>query len=231
VGNYEPALPEYAAWTQEERNAEAVRLYEEAGYSQDNPLVTEIRYNSSENHKKIALAVASMWKQVLGVQATLVNEEWKVFLQNREQKVVTRVFRAGWISDYNDPYSFLELFRTGHGRNDYGYANDSYDALLEQIARERLPGRRERMMVEAERMLLEDNPILPVYTYISKRLVDQHIRGWRNNAMDHHYSRYMYKLKSRDLSTGAAQPAEPEVEKTPGPEEPAPATTEPEATE
>lgn len=211
IGDYPPAVPEYAAWTQEERNAEAVRLYEEAGYSRENPLATEIRYNSSENHKKIALAVASMWKQVLGVQTTLVNEEWKVSLQNREQKVVTQVFRAGWISDYNDPYSFLELFRTGHGRNDYGYANDSYDALLEQIARERIPGRRERMMVEAERILLEDNPILPVYTYITKRLVDQRIRGWQNNAMDHHLSRYMYKLKSRDAGVDPSQPVEPEI--------------------
>ena len=226
IGDYPPAVPEYAAWTQEERNAEAVRLYEEAGYSQENPLDTEIRYNSSENHKKIALAVASMWKQVLGVQTTLVNEEWKVFLQNREQKVVTRVFRAGWISDYNDPYSFLELFRTGHGRNDYGYANDSYDALLEQIARERIPGRRERMMVEAERILLEDNPILPVYTYITKRLVDQRIRGWQNNAMDHHLSRYMYKLKSRDELAEAPQPDETETI-----DEPLPQTLEPEVME
>jgi oligopeptide transport system substrate-binding protein len=205
IGEYAPAVPEYAGWSQAERNAEAQKLYKQAGYSPENVLKVEIRYNTSENNKKIALAVASMWKQVLGVRVTLVNEEAKVFQQNREQKFVTQVFRAGWISDYNDPYSFLEIFRTGHGRNDYGYANSSFDALLEEIAQERVPARRDRMMVEAERILLDDNPIIPVYTYVTKRLVDQHIKGWQNNVMDHHLSRYMYRLKSRGDSAPPPQ--------------------------
>jgi len=210
IGDYEPPVPEYAGWSQEERNEIAQRMYEQAGYSEENPLSIEIRYNTSENHKKIALAIASMWKQALGVRVSLVNEEWKVFLQNREQKVITQVFRAGWISDYNDPYSFLELFRTGHGRNDYGYSNPSFDALLEEIAKERIPARRNRMMVEAERILLEDNVIIPVYTYVTKRLVDPHIRGWQDNVMDHHLSRHMYKLKTR--KPGSPPPDEPPVQ-------------------
>lgn len=214
IGDYEPAVPEYADWTQLERVTEAQRLYEQAGYSAENPLHTEIRYNTSENNKKLALAVASMWKQELGVITTLVNEEWKVFLQNREQKVLTEVFRAGWISDYNDPYSFLELFRTGEARNDFAYSNPSFDALLEEIAKERTPARRNRMMHEAERLLLEDNPIVPVYTYVSKRLVDPHVQGWQSNVMDHHYSRYMFKLKSRDAES--ASPAPEEVEDSQG---------------
>ncbi len=217
IGEYEPSIPEYANWTQAERNEQARRLYALAGYSADRPLSVEIRYNTSENHKKIALAVASMWKQVLGVRASLVNEEWKVFLQNREQKVITQVFRAGWISDYNDPYSFLELFRSGHGRNDYAFSNSTFDVLLEEVAKERLPSRRNRMMVEAERILLEESPIVPVYTYVTKRLVDTHIRGWQNNVMDHHYSRYMYRLKSQgDLKVPPPPPLEsaPEQEDT-----------------
>ncbi|MEJ8567931.1 peptide ABC transporter substrate-binding protein [Elongatibacter sediminis] len=208
IDDYDPAVPEYAAWTQAERDAEAKRLYQQAGYSAERPLEVELRYNTSENHKKIALAIASMWKQTLGVRTTLINEEWKVFLQNREQKVLTQIFRAGWISDYNDPYSFLELFRTGHGQNDYAYSNESFDALLEEVARERVPARRNRMMHEAERLLLEDSPIIPVYTYVTKRLVDRHVRGWQNNVMDHHYSRSMFKLKSRDGRRSAvAEPA------------------------
>lgn len=218
IDDYKPAIPDYAQWTQAERIVEAQKAYEQAGYSAENPLTIEIRYNTSENHKKIALAVASMWKQVLGVRTTLVNEEWKVFLQNREQKVITEVFRAGWISDYNDPYSFLELFRTGHGRNDYGYSNSSFDSLLEEIAQERAPARRDRMMVEAERILLEDNVIIPVYTYVTKRLVDQHIKGWQDNVMDHHLSRHMYKLKSRGQE--AELPVPPILEEMPAePEE------------
>ncbi len=198
IEDYIPFVPEYADWTQEQRNEEARRLYELVGYSHENPLRTEIRYNSSENHKKIALAIASMWKQVLGVNTSLVNEEFRVFLQNRQQKVITQVFRAGWISDYNDPYSFLELFRTGDGRNDYGYSNSIFDAVLDEVATERIRARRSRLMFEAERILLSDFAVIPIYSYVTKRLVDQHLKGWQNNVMDHHLTRYMYKLKSRN---------------------------------
>jgi len=198
IGDYSPAIPDYANWTQDERVAEAKKLYEEAGYSAEQPLSLEIRYSTNENNNKIALAVASMWKQVLGVNSTLVNEESKVFLQSRAQKAVTEVFQAGWISDYNDPFSFLGQFRTDDERNDYNYSNNGFDVLLEQIAQERVPARRDRMMVEAERMLLQDNPIVPIYTYVTRRLVDQHVKGWENNVMDHHLTRHMYKLKSAE---------------------------------
>jgi len=137
---------------------------------------------------------------VLGVNATLVNEEFRVFLQNRAQKVVTQVFRAGWVSDYNDPYSFLELFRTGHGRNDYGYSNSTFDALLDQVGTERVRARRERLMFEAERVLMTDNVIIPVYAYVTKRLVSRQLKGWQNNVMDHHQTRHMFKLKWADSS-------------------------------
>jgi oligopeptide transport system substrate-binding protein len=209
IDGYVPFSPEYADWTQEERNHEALRLYEQAGYSEERPLRIEIRYNTSENHKKIALAVASMWKQVLGVNTTLVNEEFRVFLQNRAQKVVTQVFRAGWISDYNDPYSFLELFRTGNGRNDYGYSNSTFDALLDQVGTERVQARRERLMFEAERVLISDNVIIPVYTYVTKRLVSQQLRGWQNNVMDHHQTRHMFKLRWANARQPAAEEPAP----------------------
>ncbi len=196
IGEYEPPAPEWASWTQQQREEEARRLYEAAGYGPDQPLRIQLRYNTSQNHKKVALAVASMWKQVLGVHTELINEEWKVFLQNRQQRVLTQVFRAGWIGDYADPFTFLEMFRTGHGQNDYGYSDSLYDSLLAQAASERIPARRRRLMVEAERVLLEDQPIIPLYTYVTRRLVDPHLRGWASNVMDHHYSRHMFLLKS-----------------------------------
>lgn len=203
ISDYQSPLPEWAGWSQAEREAEAKALFEKAGFGPERPLRLQIRYNTSENHKKISLALASMWKQVLGVQSELINEEWKVFLQNRAQRSVTQVFRAGWISDYDDPYSFLQMFRSGHGQNDYGYSNALYDTLLEEIAAERIPARRRRLMQEAERIVLEDLPIIPVYTYVTKRLVDHHLRGWENNVMDHHYSKHMFLLKSAD---GGANP-------------------------
>jgi len=204
IRDYISPVPEWAEWTQEERNAEARRLYAGAGYSEDKPLRFEIRYTAGENAKKMALAASSLWKQVLGVQATLVNEEIKVFLQNRQQKVLTQVFQAGWISDYADAYSFLNLFRTGYGRNDFGFSNSLYDSLLDEIAAERIPSRRRRLMFEAERMLLAETPFVPVYTYVTKRMVNPRLKGWQSNVMDHHYSKNMFFLKAvSDESTVA----------------------------
>ena len=195
IMDYVSPIPEWADWTQQERIEEARRLYTKAGYSDENPLTFSIRYDPGENNKKMALAVSSLLKQVLGVESTLINEDTKVFLQNREQKIVTQVFRAGWIGEYADAYSFLNLFRTGHGRNDYGYSNDVYDSLLDQVAAERIPSRRRRLMFETERMLLAEIPFIPLYSYVTKRLVSPRLRGWQNNVMDHHYSKNMYLLK------------------------------------
>jgi len=207
--DYVSPVPEWAEWTQAEREAEAKRLYAEAGYSEENPLQFEIRYTAGVNNKKMALAASSLWKQVLGVQATLLNEEYKVFLQNRERKILTQVFQAGWISDYADPYSFLNLFRTGHGRNDYGYTNSLYDALLDEVAAERIPSRRRHLMYETERLLLADVPFIPLYTYVTKRMVNPRLKGWQSNVMDHHYSKDMYFLKAAsDKAPGVVEEIE-----------------------
>ena len=195
---YEPPEPEYAGWSQEEREAEALRLYHQAGYSESQPLTVELRYNTSDNHRKIAVAIAAMWKQVLGVRTRMVNEEFRVFLQNRAQRRVTQVFRAGWIGDYQDAFTFLELFHSGHGRNDAGYNNPRYDRLLERIASERIPARRRNLMVEAERMLLEDQVVLPTFIYMTRRLIDPRLQGWDQNIMDYHLTRHMYLVRTRD---------------------------------
>lgn len=199
--DYESPVPEQAAWTQEQRQAEALRLYRQSGYSEDEPLTVELRYNTSENHRKIAVAMAAMWKEVLGVRTRLINEEFRVFLQNRAQRRVTEVFRAGWIGDYQDAFTFLELFHSGHGRNDAGYDNPRFDRLLERISAERIPSRRRNLMAEAERILLADQIVLPVYVYVSKRLVDPRLRGWDDNIMDYHLSQHMYLLRERDPAT------------------------------
>lgn len=196
--DYDPPEPEITTWTQTEREEEARRLYRRAGYSKANPLEVELRYNTSENHRKIAVAVAAMWKQVLGVRTRLINEEFRVFLQNRAQRRVTQVFRAGWIGDYQDAFTFLELFHSGHGRNDAGYNVPRYDRLLEQIAGERIPARRRNLMMEAERILLDDQVVLPLYIYVTKRLVDPRLKGWQENIMDFHLTRYMYFVRTAE---------------------------------
>jgi len=129
----------------------------------------------------------------------MVNEEFRVFLQNRAQRRVTQVFRDGWIGDYQDAFSFLEIFHSQHGRNDAGYDNPRYDRLLEQIAAERIASRRRNLMVEAERLLLADQVMLPVFTYVSRRLVDPRLAGWDQNIMDQHLTRHMFLLREGSM--------------------------------
>lgn len=194
VSGYTQQTPAWARWTRAQRLAEARRLYAEAGYSAAHPLELEIRYNTSEDHKKIAIVIAAMWKQYLGVQATLVNEEFKVFLRDRTQKQVTQAFRASWIGDYNDAYSFAELMSSNNGRNDMGYASAAYDALLAQAANETDAAQRAQTLEAAERLMLEDQPMIPIYFYVTKRLVKPYVVGWQGNLMDHQYTKTMKLL-------------------------------------
>jgi oligopeptide transport system substrate-binding protein len=184
-----------AGWTQEQREAEAKRLYAEAGYGPNNPLRTQIMYNTQEDHRRIAAAVASMWKQVLGVEAEILNQEWKVFIDTRNQKRDTQVYRQGWIGDYNDPFTFLELLRSTAGQNDTGYNSPEYDRLVAEAQSALDSQARMELLQQAERQLLEDMPILPLYTYVRARLIHPWVGGYEPNIMDHHRHKDMYILK------------------------------------
>lgn len=191
VSGYRGAVPEWAGWTREQRLAEARKLYAEAGYSKDQPLNVEIRYNTSEDHKKIATVIAAMWKQWLGVRTQLINEEWKVYLQNRNLGARTQAYRAGWIGDYNDANTFLEILQSRHGLNDTGWSSPAYDALLQQAAVEPDRDKRENQMHQAEKILLEELPVIPLYFYVTDRLVAPYVVGWEGNIMDHHHSKHL----------------------------------------
>jgi oligopeptide transport system substrate-binding protein len=192
VDNYTVQPLPYSEWTQEERNARARELYAEAGYGPDNPLEVELRYNTHENHRIISTAVAAMWRDVLGVRTSLLNEEFKVFLQNRRERQVTEVFRAGWIGDYNDANTFAEIMHSRHGMNDPGYTNPEYDRLLGLAANEIDVAQRQEYLEAAERLLLADHAIIPVYFYVTKRLVKPYVGGWEDNIMDFHPTRFLH---------------------------------------
>lgn len=184
-----------ATWTQEAREAEAKRLYAEAGYGPDNPLRAQLMYNTGEDHRRIAVALASMWKQVLGVETELLNQEWKVFLDTRNQKKDTQVYRSGWIGDYTDPFTFLEIFRSTAGQNDTGYLSSEYDRLVTASQSALEPHARMELLQKAERELLADLPILPLYIYVTPRLVQRWVGGYEPNLLDHQRHQYMYVLK------------------------------------
>jgi oligopeptide transport system substrate-binding protein len=195
AANYEQVVPEWAHWTQEQRNAEARRLYEAAGYSTDRPLRLQILYNTHENHRTISVAVASMWKDVLGIDTDLINEEWKVYLETRRTKQSTQVYRAGWIADYNDAYTFLEIFHSDSGLNDSGWSNARFDELLALAAQENDLERRAGYMHQAEQIMLEELPVIPVYFYVTKRLVKPWVGNYRPHVQDYVYTRELKILK------------------------------------
>ena len=195
VSGYVGQAMREASWTQADREAEARRLYALAGYSAANPLVTEIMYNTEEDHKRIALAISAMWKQVLGAEVSILNQEWKVFLDTRNQMTDTQVFRNAWIGDYNDAFTFAELYQSGSGLNNTGWANEEYDRLLGLAAVENDLGQRAEYLQQAEAALLEDLPIMPIYFYVTVRLVKPWVGGFSSNIMDHHRSKDYYILK------------------------------------
>lgn len=185
-------VPAWADWPAARRLAEARRLYAAAGYSEQRPAQIELRYNTHEDHRRIATVAAAMWKQHLGVRTRLVNEEFKVFIANRRARRVTEMFRAVWIGDYDDATSFLDILRPGHGQNDTGWHSARFEALLEQAAGEADPGARAQALAAAERQIQSEWPVVPVYWYVSKHLVRPRVRGWQDNLLDWHYSKDLW---------------------------------------
>jgi ABC-type oligopeptide transport system substrate-binding subunit len=173
-----------------QRIARAKWLLHEAGMDR-NPPAVELRYNSGELHNRIAIAVAGMWKEALDIDATLHAEEFKVLLQDIDSGDAG-VFRASWIADYNDAYSFLQVLQSGFGINLPHYSNPVYDDLLERASHAAGLARR-ALLRDAERVMLADQPLIPLYFYVSKHLVDGHIRGWQDNAMNIAYSKNLSK--------------------------------------
>jgi len=138
--------------------------------------------------------VAAMWKQVLGINTELISEEWKVFVNNRRLGVVTEVFRAGWIADFADPSSFLDLFLSGSELNTTFHADSEFDRLME-LASQAENGGRLAVLQRAEARLLDTMPVIPLYYYVSRHLVKPDVEGFTDNVRDIHLSRYMSKEK------------------------------------
>ncbi len=161
-------------------------LLAEAGYPDGKGFpVTEVLYNSSESHQKIAVAIQQMWKQHLNIDISLNNQDWKVFLNSVEQGDYS-IARAGWIGDYVDPNTFLELWVTGSGNNRTGWSSAEYDRLVTRQA-PAATGREQRyaLLQQAEAILLDQLPVLPIYIYTSKHLRQPAVQGMPANLLDY----------------------------------------------
>jgi len=153
---------------------------------------TEILYNTSEGHQKLAVALQQMWKTVLNIDITLNNQDWKVYLDS-EAAGRFEISRAGWIGDYVDPNTFLDLWVTGGGNNRTGWSNAEYDRLvLRDAPAAATREQRYDYFRRAEAILLDELPMIPLYTYTSAHLVQTSVKGLSGNLLDYALYKNLY---------------------------------------
>ncbi len=151
----------------------------------------KLLYNTSEGHKRIAEIIQQMWKDELGIEIILENQEWKVFLDSLN-RIEFDIGRAGWVGDYLDPSTFLDLWLSTSGNNSTGFENAEYDRLMDRAARSFDPEERMELFQQAEAVLLDELPVLPIYYYVSSKLIRESVQGWYPNLLDRHPYKYVY---------------------------------------
>ena len=170
----------------------AKQLLAEAGYSSDKPFPKlEILFNTNEGHRKVALAIQQMWQNELGIEVELVNQDWKVYL-SREMVGDFQISRAGWIGDYEDPNTFLDLMRPNRGNNKTGWENMDFDALVEEANTINNQDKRYELLNEAEKILIDNMPIIPLYTYVRVYQLSPDVKGFNPHILDHHHPKFIY---------------------------------------
>ena len=193
IAGYETKMTDYASMSQLDREDAAKKTLAELGYGPDKPLKMEIRFNSSENHKNTAVAIQEQLKP-LGIEVSLVNTDTKTHYGYLEQHGNFDIARAGWIADYKDPANFLDLCKTGTGNNYAEYANKDYDALMAAAASAPDPAARMKKLSEAEAMgVARDLCVVPLLYYGFHTVVSHRIKGWEDNVMDVHPTRFLRK--------------------------------------
>nr|WP_024968223.1 oligopeptide ABC transporter substrate-binding protein OppA [Pantoea sp. IMH] len=187
--------PEWFSWSQEKRNEEAKKLLAEAGYTKDKPLSFQLLYNTSDLHKKLAIAATSIWKKNLGVDIKLNNQEWKTFLDTRHQGNFD-VARAGWCADYNEPTSFLNTMLSDSSNNTSHYKSAEFDKVMTAAAGASDEKGRSDLYAKAEQILDKDSVIVPLYYYVNTRLVKPYVGGYTGkDPLDNVYDKNLYIIK------------------------------------
>ena len=151
----------------------------------------EIIYNTDESHRMVAIAIQQMWKKALNIDVTLSNQDWQVYLENESQGNY-QISRAAWIGDYLDPNNFIDMFLTDGGNNRTGWGNERYDELVAMAAKATSKEERFKYFQENEQILLEESPIMPIYTYTRVFLIDPSVKRWDENILDQHPYKYVF---------------------------------------
>ena len=189
VWNYSPATYDWQQLKLVDRLARARTLYAAAGYTAQRPLQLRLLYNENELVQRVSLAIASMWKEALGAEIELIQMEFKAYLAARADPAQWDVVRVGWTADYNDASTFLDTMTRDSPQNFGRWFDPRYASLLEAAASESDVARRRATLQQAEALMLADYPLLPVYFYVTRRLVQPHIAAPAINPMNRTYSR------------------------------------------
>ena len=170
----------------------ARQLLRDAGYGPERPLppITLI-YNTTESHRQIAEAIQAMWRQHLGVRIELENQEWAVFMKTLRSHNF-QLARFGWIGDYPDPYTFLDLLSRHNGNNHSGWWDARYEELLGRANQTREPAARFDLLQQAEQIAMDAAPLLPIYTYTRAELVKPYLKGHALNYECRHLFKYWW---------------------------------------
>lgn len=186
-------VPDWASASQIDREDKAVALMKEAGYGEGGkPLSIEIRYNTSTDHERVATAVADMWKNTFGAKVTLLNSDVSAHYGYLTEGGKFNVARAGWSADYGDPENFLALVVSTNKSFNYGhYENPEYDALMKQSYDETDQTKRMELLRKAEELLNRDQPVAALMNSANLWLVSERIKGWQDNAVNEHLSKYL----------------------------------------
>jgi oligopeptide transport system substrate-binding protein len=192
TAGFNPTMPAYGKMTQKERNKKAKELLAEAGFSKQNPLSFSVIYNTSDNHKKVATAIQSMWKRTLGVNVQLENQEWKTFISKRREGDY-QVARDAWCGDYNEASTFLSLLQSNNTANNAKYYSKEYDDTMLHAMLSTSESERAKLYDNAEQLLARDMPVAPIYQYVKSRLLSPRVGGYPAlNAEDKIYTKDLY---------------------------------------
>jgi oligopeptide transport system substrate-binding protein len=188
-----PYLPDYKQPPGTPHHPERAReLLAEAGYPEGRGFPKlEIHYNTHEQHQAIAELMRKQWQRELGINVALRNEEWGSYLDTQQQMKYS-VSRRAWGGDYLDPNTFLNMYITDGDNNKTGFSIAEYDRLIDQAAREPDETKRMQMLQQAEAILLDELPILPIFFYVSRNMVRPEVRGFYNNLQDDHPLRALW---------------------------------------
>lgn len=196
ISGLEAQVPEWFNWSMEKRSERARALLKEAGYDEKNPLEITLLYNTSDLHKKMAIAATSLFNQNAGVKMTLDNREWKTYADSRRQGDYDLV-RASWCADYNEPSTFLNMMLSDSSVNTVHYKSAEFDAIMAKTLKAKDDAERAKLYQAAESKLDADSVIIPIFYYANLRLVKPYVGGYSGeNQLGYFYTKDLYIKES-----------------------------------